>query len=124
MNILVDLVITVVAVLITVGIHFEILLATTTRLHRAPRLDRFRVALAILAAMCAHIIEIFVFALGWQLMERISPGRFSIADPGFEDCLYYAMSTYTSFGYGDLVTTGFSRVVSGVQGLTGLVLIG
>ena len=124
MNIFIDLAITVVAVLITVGIHFEILLATTTRLHRVARLDRFRVALAILAAMCAHIIEIFVFALTWLLMERISPGRFSIPNPGFEDFLYYSMSTYTSLGFGDLVTTGFARVVSGIQGLTGLVLIG
>jgi Ion channel len=124
MQTLFDIGITCIAVLITVGIHFEILLATTARLHRAPRLDRSRVALGILAAMVAHMIEIFVFTLAWILMERMQPGRFSIADPGFEDMLYYALATYTSLGYGDISTTGFARVVSGIQGLTGLVLIG
>ena len=43
--------------------------------------------------------------------------------PGFEDCVYYSFVTYTTLGFGDLIPTGPLRFLTGIESLTGLVLI-
>lgn len=119
-----DLLIALVTILVVIGLHFEILSATSRFLRRAKKLSRFRVALAVIAALAAHSIEVIVFALMWVALDRISPGRWNIANPNFNDLVYYSFATFTSLGYGDMVSLGGGRIVSGIQGLTGLVLIG
>jgi len=42
----------------------------------------------------------------------------------FENCLYFSAETYTSLGFGDLTPAGPLRLLSGVEALNGLVLIG
>lgn len=40
------------------------------------------------------------------------------------DCVYFSFSTFTTAGYGDIEPTGNLRFLTGVEGLTGLVLVG
>lgn len=124
MIILAELLLLIVSVLAAIGIHFEVLNSTSLWLRRSPRLDRFRVALAIMISLLAHIIEVLVFGVSWLALETVAPGRLSLEAPAFQDLVYYSFATYTSQGYGDIVSHGFARIFSGVQGLTGLVLIG
>jgi hypothetical protein len=69
---------------------------------------------------------------------RLRPRRFAIAQPVLQcerqrrgthqptllTCLYFASTTYTSLGYGDVIPTGALRLFAGSMALTGLLLIG
>ena len=40
-----------------------------------------------------------------------------------QDCVYYSFITYTSLGFGDIIPTDYLRFITGIEGLTGLLLI-
>ena len=42
----------------------------------------------------------------------------------YQDFLYFSVTTYTSLGFGDHLPLSHSRLLAGVQALTGLMLIG
>jgi len=44
--------------------------------------------------------------------------------PDFESSLYFAVVTYTTVGYGDLVLAKGWRLVAGVEALTGILMCG
>ena len=79
----------------------------------------------MLGALTAHILEIIIFAAGYFLLIRYGAagtflGNFS---QDFGDCIYYSFVTYTTLGFGDLTPTGPLRFLTGMEALTGLVLI-
>jgi hypothetical protein len=39
------------------------------------------------------------------------------------DCVYLSFITFTTVGYGDLVAHGYLRYLTGIEALTGLILI-
>ena len=39
------------------------------------------------------------------------------------DCIYYSFTTYTTLGFGDIEPIGSIRFLTGIEALTGLVLI-
>lgn len=39
------------------------------------------------------------------------------------DCVYFSFTTYTTIGFGDIAPTGHLKYLTGLQALTGLVLI-
>ena len=41
----------------------------------------------------------------------------------FLDCVYLSFVTFTTVGYGDFVAQGYMRYLTGVEALTGLILI-
>ena len=86
----------------------------------APRL---RVAIAVIVALVAHLLEVLVFAIGWFILLRTGVGSLSggVTDP--EGLLYFSLITYTSLGYGDIVPLGPVRLLAGIESLVGLVLI-
>lgn len=44
-------------------------------------------------------------------------------DGSFMDCVYFSFTTYTTIGFGDISPLGDLKYLSGLQALTGLVLI-
>src|SRR5262245_20731121 len=44
--------------------------------------------------------------------------------PNLETAVYFSITTYTTVGFGDVVLGPGWRVLAGVEGLTGLVLVG
>ncbi len=115
--------VTAVLVVLAVGIHYEMLSLISNGIRRLKLGHRFRVAVAVLAALGAHFIEVILFAIGWEILCSAGVAHLSIEDPSFVEVLYFSASTYTSLGYGDIVPIGPSGLLAGSEALTGLVLI-
>lgn len=81
--------------------------------------------IGVFGALLAHAIEVWCFALAYYLMTRYGEwgrlsGRF---DGSFMDCVYFSFTTYTTIGFGDITPVGHLKYLTGLQALTGLVLI-
>jgi len=62
-----------------------------------------------------HLIQVSLWAVVfWQVR----------ALPTVETALYFSLVTYTTIGYGDVVLGPGWRVLAGIEGLTGILLIG
>ena len=71
--------------------------------------------IAVMGVFCAHIIQIWVWALFYLLVGAL---------PNFEEALYFSTSTFTTVGFGDLVLTEQWRLVSSFQSANGFILFG
>ncbi len=83
------------------------------------------VLIGVFGALVAHVVEIWMFALGYLYMYH-SP-HFGTLEGNFDgtliDCVYFSFTTYTSLGIGDIEPHGALRFTAGLEALTGLVLI-
>jgi hypothetical protein len=121
--VLIGATVTIVLVVLAVGIHYEMLSLISNRVRRLRPSHRYRVGIAVLGALCAHFIEVILFAFGWKLLLSVGVAHLSVEEPSFVEILYFSASTYTSLGYGDIVPLGDSGLLAGSEALTGLVLI-
>ncbi|MBJ2177913.1 MULTISPECIES: potassium channel family protein [Pseudomonas] len=112
-------------VIIAVVIHYECLLRLNDWLPRLKVWSRFRMVIGVFGALLAHAIEVWCFALAYYLMTRDGEwGRLSGQfDGSFMDCVYFSFTTYTTIGFGDITPMGHIKFLTGLQALTGLVLI-
>lgn len=112
-------------VILTVIIHYETLYLLAKRLATTQIIHRYRVLLAVMVIMLAHVIEIWLFALGYYIM--IHYGEFGTLSGNIDlsllDCSYFSFTTYTTLGYGDIEPSGYLRFLTGLESLTGLVMI-
>lgn len=113
-------------VVITVLVHYESLRLITDRL--VPRLrvhPRHELVYVILAVFLTHALEILLFAFPYHLLSAAGLGRIHGAiDGNFFDSLYFSLVSYTSLGFGDVYPLGGLRLLSGVEALIGLLMIG
>jgi uncharacterized membrane protein len=112
-------------VVIVVLIHFEALNKLSLITPRIPIQHRLRVLIGISGALIAHVIEIFVFAFGYYFMVN-QPGFGTLIgrfDNSLMDCVYFSFVNFTTLGFGDIVATGDIRFLTGLEALTGFVLI-
>jgi ion channel len=115
--------ITTLAVALAIGLHFSALLTITNLLSHFHGAHPASIVLALFLAVVAHLFEILIFAIAWQIMYSMSLITFSIDSPTFLDLVYFSGTTYTTVGYGDIVLTGNGRIMSVIEGVMGLVLI-
>ena len=113
--------ITALTVIVCVGIHGEGLTLASRLCEGLPQ--RLRVAGCILGAMAAHVVEITLFAVAIRFVITNGLGGLEPPIADFEDFVYFSATSYTSLGFGDFVPVGRMRTLSGVEALTGLVLI-
>ena len=109
----------------TVIIHYEVLYQLAVQLPTLSVRPRFRVLLGVFIILLAHIIEIWLFALGYYLMINVDGfgaliGNFN---QSFLDCTYFSFTSYTTLGFGDIEPSGHIRFLTGLESLTGLVMI-
>jgi len=111
---------------IVVLIHYEILRFSSSLLPQLTIRPRQRILVVILAAFCAHLIEVWLYALAYYLLAgNFGVGGFSGSiGYRFWDYLYFSTETYTSLGYGDIVPLGGLRLMAGMEAITGLMMIG
>ena len=115
-----------VLVIATILIHFEMLRWTSSVLPRCGAAGRGRMKIVVLGAFTAHIVEISLYAGAFMALEEGIPvGELSGQHGGtFMDFIYYSTVMYTSLGLGDVFPAGHLRVISGIEALNGLLLIG
>lgn len=65
-----------------------------------------------------HIIEIFVWALAYMLV--LPDGELQ----SLESAFYFSAVTFTTLGYGDITLSSDWRILSGLQAIDGILLIG
>jgi len=106
--------------------HYEGLSLLTAVLRRLTIRPRPRILVMILTLLVLHVIEIWIFALGnWGLTR--DPAHGQLVGPyslGLLDYVYYSAVCYTTLGLGDLHPIGDIRFMTGMEGLTGFMLIG
>lgn len=93
---------------------------------------RFRVLLILIPIFIAHIINIWIYAAIYFLIENVSaygqltgnilPATFSYES--FLERLYFSASTYASLGLGDIIPNKNLRMLASAEVLNGLVMIG
>jgi Ion channel len=110
---------------LAVMLHYEFLHQTTLMMPRLHIRHRFRIVLGVLMALAAHAVEVWIFAISYYLMHHAEgwghlEGSF---DGSLLDCAYFSFTMYTTLGTGDIVPVGELRFLTGLESLTGLVLI-
>lgn len=109
---------------ICVILHYEALrwLGSTLGAHVHKRIG---VLLVMFGLLIAHILEIWIFAIGYILVQHgIELGHIQGIEQGnLIDFVYYSSVVYTTVGFGDLVPVGAIRMLTAAEGLTGLALI-
>jgi len=107
-------------------LHYEALRFVNDVLPRVKIIaPRIRVAAALLMAMVSHIGQIALFAFAFYILrDRFSLGLFGGQfEDTFSSFLYFSAETYTSLGFGDIYPVGALRMVTGIEALTGLLMI-
>ena len=112
-------------VMAVVMIHYEGLLWMTRIIPKMRIPHRYRIVFGVFGSLLAHAVEIWIFALAYYFMHQADGwGHLSGNHEGtFFDCVYYSFSTFSTLGYGDIVPLGVLRYLTGIEALTGLVLI-
>ncbi len=117
-----------VLVALAILIHYEVLFQLDKKLPKIAHLpSRFRVLIGVAVIFFTHVIEIWLFALGYFVALQF-PGMGQLvgvtAGHGvFLDYVYLSFITFTTVGYGDFVAQGYVRYLTGVEALVGLLLI-
>ena len=115
---------TLIAVSLCVAVHFKLLSVSRRYLTLISRRRR-RVLLFIIAVLVAHTIEIWIFGIGYYAsVVWLGPSSLhGLESASFPDYVYYSAMVYTTVGFGDIVPVGAIRFMTGVEGVTGLVMI-
>jgi Ion channel len=124
-NLLVVLV-TFMAVGLSVLVHYEGLSFVSQKLgRRHESQSRRNVLYVIYAVLALHISEIWIFGSAiWLLMLYPATGSVAGAHPlQLLDAVYLSAMTYTTVGFGDVAPVGPIRFLAGTTSLTGFVLI-
>lgn len=113
-------------VVIVVAVHYEFLHVMGRLLPRfGEHFHRERISLAVLGTLVAHAVEVWIFAGAYYLMHHADTwghltGNFSGT---LMDCAYFSFTTFTTLGFGDIEPFGHIRYLTGIEALTGLILI-
>ena len=111
---------------LTIGLHYEVLRACIRMLPSLSHRRRRRVVVLILVILLAHAMEIWLFAFGYYfLLQFDSLGSIvgNVPVVTLVDHAYFSGMVYTTVGFGDLVPHGAIRFMTGMEALTGLVMI-
>lgn len=128
--------ISVLLVVVCVLLHYEVLRKMFDWLDRLRQLHRTRVLVLILGLLATHVVEIWIYAVGYGLLDGLK-GFGHIARTSAQaaqaaqalpmdwlDYIYFSFVTYTTVGYGDLVPVGPIRFIAATEALNGWVLLG
>lgn len=109
-----------------VVIHYESLFQLSKLLPILNIRHRYHIVVGVIGALLAHVVEVSLFALAYfKLNDRPGWGllRGEEFSGTFADCLYFSFTTFTTLGFGDIEPSGSLRFLTGVESLTGLMLI-
>ncbi|MFD2632337.1 potassium channel family protein [Idiomarina piscisalsi] len=110
---------------LAVVFHYEALNRIGWLISHLHMFSQIRLMFGVVLAIIAHTAEVAIFAVGYYAMHHHAnfgylTGNF---DGSFLDALYFSFTVFTTVGFGDIEPVGMLRFLTGVEGLTGLVLI-
>lgn len=113
-----------IVVTLCVALHYEALRFLGRMLGKHIH-KRIGVLLVMLGLLLAHVLEIWIFAIGYMVVQQgVGFGYISGMENGnFMDYVYYSSVVYTTVGFGDLLPVGAIRMLTAAEGLAGLALI-
>lgn len=107
----------------SVLIHFESLRLIGWASSKIKVRARLKLLLCVGGALVAHTIEVWLFALAYFFMQNNDFGSLSGTAGTLLDCVYFSLTTFATLGFGDIIPLGPIRYLTGLESLTGLVLI-
>jgi len=118
--------ITLMVIIICVLLHYEGLRLFTIWITGNRLQPRMKIAALIFAQLLLHMVEIVFF--GWVFFALTSSNlAFGALQPDeplqFYDYIYFSAAVYSTLGFGDLVPSGPIRILTGMEAVTGLLLI-
>lgn len=112
-------------VMVVVLIHYEFLYRITIYIPKMGIKHRYRIVAGVFGALIAHAVEVWVFAISYYLMIN-SDGWGELVgnfNGSLMDCGYFSFTVFSTVGFGDIEPIGDLRYLTGIESLTGLVLI-
>jgi len=118
--------ISVLMVMMTITLQYEIKRRIWNILPRLKRHPRVMINVLVLALLAGHTISVWLYGLMfWLLDSRLGiHGLAGQHEQNFISYVYFSASTYSSLGFGDIFPTGPLRMLVGVEVLNGLLMIG
>ncbi len=113
-------------VALTIAVHYEVLRFTSLRLAHIKIPPRMRIIVILAAAMISHLVHVLIYACAFLWLEKLADVGTIDGPAGhdFNDAFYFSITSYTTLGIGDLFPTGDLRLLSGIEALNGLVMVG
>ena len=115
------------ATALVVLIHYEGLHWLAHRYSgRSPERNRGVVLRIMFALLALHIVEIWCYGLAYWFLLKVPGTGFVHGEHGLDhvfDAVYLSATTYTTLGIGDLAPVGAVRLLSGLESLTGFLLV-
>ena len=112
-------------VMVTFLLHYSVLRWLSGGMARISMAATTRVLVIVFAVFLAHLVEVVLYAFAYALSERVlalgSFGGLAVEKP--LDYLYFSIVSYTSLGLGDVYPGGHLRFLTGVEALSGLLMI-
>lgn len=111
----------------TVMTHYEGLRLISDYLIPGLRMrPRRKMIFVIFAVFLAHTVEVWLFAFAYAVSATLPVlGAFrGNLNGGLVDYMFFSAITYTSLGLGDVYPMGGLRLLTGVEALVGLLMIG
>jgi hypothetical protein len=113
-------------VILSTFTHYEVLRLLSAYVPRIRIRARARLLAVLLGTFFGHLLEITFYALAYySLKDHYDLGNFGgdFVD-NFASYLYFSAETYTTIGLGDIYPLGPLRLITGIEALNGLLLIG
>jgi hypothetical protein len=112
-------------VAIVVLVHYAFLFRLSYYIPKMNIKHQYKIVFGVFGALIAHVFEIWLFALAYYLMHNAEDwgkliGNF---DGSLMDCAYFSFTVFSTVGFGDIEPIGNLRYLTGIESLTGLVLI-
>ena len=106
--------------------HYEILRLLSTCVPQIRIRPRARLLAVLFGTFLGHLLEIGFYALAYFYLRdhfdlETFGGQFS---DSFSTYMYFSAEAYTSVGLGDIYPLGPLRLITGIEALNGLLLIG
>ncbi len=116
---------TLVAVALTVILHYEGLDTLSKRFAGPSRLGHRAVVVIVFWLIALHVAEIWLFGVAfWLLVSVADIGMITGASGnGILEMVYLSATTYSTVGFGDVSPMGEIRFLAGTEALVGLILI-
>ena len=116
---------TVAIIVVVVIFHYEGLY-WLSRLSRSGRVrHRPRIIVMIFGQLLLHCASIWVFGLGYYML--LQHPDFGSLEPmaiiTIGESVYYSAVVYSTLGFGDVISVGPIRFLTGMEAVTGLVMI-